>query len=98
MTTMNDSAQIQLIVSILKQGSRFIAYSPAFDLSTSGGSEKQVKKRFEEAASLFVEELATAGTMSDVLKELGWRQVRKQWEPPKVVSQESIKFRMPIVA
>jgi hypothetical protein len=95
---MKDSAQIQLTVSIIKQGNRFIAYSPAFDLSTSGRSEKQVKRRFEEAASLFVEELAKAGTMNDVLKELGWYQVRKQWEPPKIISQESIGFRMPVVA
>lgn len=95
---MKNLAQIKLTVSVLKQGSRFVMYSPALDLSTSGRSGKEVKKRFEEAAMLFIEELARAGTMSDVLKELGWHHVRKQWEPPKVISQESIGFRMPVTA
>ena len=89
---------INLTLSILKQGKRFIAYSPALDLSTSGKSKQEVKKRFSEAARIFLEELDRAGTINDVLKELGWQQVRKQWTPPQIVSQEALGFRMPVMA
>ena len=88
---------INLTLSILKQGKRFIAYSPALDLSTSGKSQQEVKKRFMEAALLFLEELDRTGTMHNVLKELGWQQVRRQWTPPQVISQP-LGFRMPVMA
>jgi hypothetical protein len=90
-------AQINLMVSILKQGNRYIVYSPALDLSTSGKSQDQARKRFAEAALLLIEELGRAGTVHDVLTELGWRQERKQWEPP-AVSQEGLSLRVPIAA
>lgn len=95
---MKKFARIQLMVSILKHGTRYIAYSPALDLSTSGRSENEAKKRFAEAAFLLMEELDEAGTVHDVLTELGWRQERKQWMPPQIISQGAVDFRMPIAA
>jgi predicted RNase H-like HicB family nuclease len=78
-----------LSVSILKEGNRFVAYSPAVELSTSGKTYKEAKKRFEEASSIFFEEIIENGTLEDVLKDLGWKKVHKQWSPPVVISQES---------
>ena len=89
---------IQLMVSILKHGVRYIAYSPALDLSTSGRSEKDARKRFAAAAFLLIEELDKAGTAQDVLKELGWKQEHKQWAPPQVISHAAVDLRMPVAA
>ena len=94
---MKKLAHIQLTVNILKQGNRYIVYSPALDLSSSGRSEVEAKRRFGEAAFLFMEELDRAGTIRDVLQELGWRQAQKQWQPPKVTSQET-GVRIPVSA
>jgi hypothetical protein len=80
----------------LKQGNRYIVYSPALDLSTSGKSEREAKKRFGEAALLLVEELDKAGTLTEVLGELGWRQERKRWTPPAVISQASVDLHVPV--
>ena len=91
-------AQINLTVSVLKQAGRYIAYSPALDLSTSGKTEKEAKRRFEEASAIFMEELDAAGTLYDVLRELGLYQVQKQWSPPKILSQEAVGVRMPVAA
>jgi len=88
--------RIQLPVSILKEGERYIAYTPALDLSTSGRSQKEVKKRFGEAVEIFFEELVEAGTLDDALATLGWRKVKRQWTPPKVVSQRSETVRIPV--
>jgi hypothetical protein len=45
-----------------------------------------------------IEELDKAGTLNDVLRELGWKQAQKQWSPPKIISQEAIGLRMPVAA
>ena len=95
---MKKFTHIQLMVSILKHGVRYIAYSPALDLSTSGRSHKEAKRRFTEAAFLLMEELDKAGTVHDVLTELGWTREQKQWAPPQVISQGMVDFRMPVAA
>ncbi len=88
-------SKIHLIISIIKQGKRYVAYSPALDLSTSGKTELEAKNRFEEAADIFLEELTEAGTLSEVLKELGWYKARTNWQPPKLVSQKSVDLLVP---
>ena len=43
---------------VWREGKQFIAYTPAFDLSTSGATLSQAKKRFREVLELFVEEMS----------------------------------------
>ncbi len=96
MATNNFSFSLPVVIT--KQGKRFVAYTPALDISTSGKSEKEVKMRFEEMASIFFEEIVEAGTIKDVLSELGWKKEQKKWAPPQVVSAKSVNFRIPAFA
>ncbi len=77
---------ISLSVVVFKEGSSYVAYSPALDLSTSAKTDKQARQRFAEATQLFFEELAELGTTVEVLENLGWKKVRSIWKPPMVVS------------
>jgi hypothetical protein len=86
-----------LPVHITKQGKRFVAYTPALDISTSGKSEKEVKVRFTEIVALFLEEIMEAGTINDVLSELGWKKEQKKWTPPRVISSQHIGFNIPVL-
>ncbi|MDE2079403.1 MAG: hypothetical protein KGI73_03390 [Patescibacteria group bacterium] len=95
---MLDALSFRLPVVITKQGRRFVAYTPALDISTSGTTKKNVQKRFAELAQLFFEEIAAAGTMNEVLSELGWTKARKRWTPPQVVSAESVSVHSPVLA
>lgn len=90
--------KVSLPVSILKEGKYYIAYSPALDLSTSGKTFKEVKKRFEEVVEIFFEELSAKGTLDKVLGELGWHKVQKEWSPPVVVANETESFKIPLSA
>ena len=45
---------LQLPVSIFREGKHFIAHTPVLDLSTSGKNYEEVKKRFNEVASIFL--------------------------------------------
>ena len=52
---------LQLPVSVFKEGKHFIAYTPVLDLSTSGKNYEEVKKRFKESVNIFFEELVKKG-------------------------------------
>lgn len=86
---------VQLPVSFLREGKRFIAYTPALDLSTSGKTFEEAKKHFEEASELFFEELERMGTLDETLTNLGWRKHERHWTPPVLVAQEQSRVRMP---
>ncbi|MDO8572641.1 MAG: hypothetical protein Q7S11_02600 [bacterium] len=92
----HNKLSFNLPVLITKQNKRFVAYTPALDISTSGKSEKDVKERFVVLANLFLEEIIEAKTADDVLSELGWKKVQKVWTPPKVISSQSIGLQIPI--
>lgn len=92
---MNSKFSYNLPVVITKQNKSFVAYTPALDISTSGKSLKEAKTRFGELVNIFFEEIIEAGTISEVLTELGWKKVQKRWTPPKVVSSQSVDLRIP---
>ena len=75
---------LRLPISIFKEREHFIAYTPALDLSTSGKNYEQVKKRFNEIVAIFFEELIKKGTIDEVLENLGWQKIKKQWIPPSL--------------
>ena len=93
-----DKFLYNLPVVIMKQGKHFVAYSPAIDLSTVGKSAKEAQRMFTEAAGIFFEEIVGAGTTDEVLSDLGWKKVQKQWNPPKMVSSESVGITIPAFA
>ena len=90
---------VQLPVQIVKQGKYFVVYSPALDITTSGKTLSEVRKRFNEIVGIFFNELIEAGTLHDVLTELGWsqRSVNTAWQPPKTQSN-SFDVKIPVMA
>ena len=80
----------KLPVSFIKEGNKFIAYTPALDLSTSGDSFKQARGRFEEAVDIFFEEVIKKGTLEEVLTDYGWRKIKKNWSPPVAIGQVNL--------
>ena len=64
--------EVNLPVSIFREGEAFVAYSPALDLSTSGETFELVQKRFHVIVGIFFEELERMGTTDKVLESLGW--------------------------
>lgn len=89
------SIKVNLPLSILREGKRFVAYSPALDLSTSGRSYGEARQRFAEAVDIFFDEVLRRGTLGEVLRELGWHRAQSRWVPPVVVSQETQSVRLP---
>lgn len=88
--------KISLPVTIFREGKHFVAYTPVLDLSTSGKSFEEVKRRFEEAVFIFFEEIIKRETLEEVLSELGWQKVKKRWSPPVPIAQELEEFTVPL--
>ena len=93
--------EANLPVVFFKEDKKFVAYSPALDLSTCGDSFEHAQKRFDEAARLFLEELIKMGTLDEVLQECGWQKVSRPvptWVPPAFVgkTQEHINVAYPV--
>jgi RNase P/RNase MRP subunit p30 len=88
----NLNIKFNLPVSVIKEGARYVAYTPALDLSTCGKTIKIAKKRFNEAVGIFFEELIKSETLEQVLLGLGWQKKRAEWTPPAVVSSETQSF------
>jgi len=81
---MEHKINTQIPVILFEEGSKIVAYSPAIDLSTCGDTEEQARKRFSEAAQIFISEIIKMGTLEEVLTECGWSKVlsNKSWKPP----------------
>lgn len=88
----------KLPVTITKQGKQLVAYSPALDISTCGKSLKDVQAKFVELVYIFLEEIIDAGTVNEVLTDLGWKKIQHKWNPPEVISSKSIGVRLPAFA
>ena len=92
------NVEVNLPVIFLREGDQFVAHSPALDVATSADTFEKAKKRFGESVEIFFEELMAKGTLDEVLQELGWKKVRRQWQPPMVVAHESESVRVPVAA
>jgi len=82
--------EAKLPVTFIKEGKKFIAYTPVLDLSTSGDSFEQTRHRFEEVVDIFFKEVIKKGTLEDVLTDYGWTKSDRRWSPPVSVGQENI--------
>ena len=87
---------VQVPVSIFREGKHYIAYTPVLDLSTSGKDYTQAVKRFHEVTAIFFEEVTKKGTLEEVLTNLGWQKTKKQWVPPVLISQESQRIEFAV--
>ncbi len=88
--------EAKIPVLFFKEGNKVIAYSPALDLSSCGDTEQQARERFAEAVTIFLNEIAAMGTLSEVLEECGWRAVpeKHKWFPPvyKICRNEPVRI------
>ncbi len=87
---------VSVPVSVFREGKHYIAYTPVLDVSASGKDYTQVVKRFHEVVAIFFEEVMKKGALEEVLTNLGWREIKKQWMPPVLISQESQRIELAI--
>ena len=80
---------------IFESGEKYIAYTPAFDISTEGKTLREAKANFRELVTLFIDELEEEGTLEAALEELGWKKDQKKLVPP-THKQYEISIKTPV--
>lgn len=85
-------------VIYLKEGESFICYSPAFDLAAHGDSFEDAEQSFAKTLKLFVEQVSKKDRWEEVLREYGWEKNRHEWNPPRIIGQESKAVEIPVPA
>jgi hypothetical protein len=90
---------VKLTVNFYREGDKFIAYSPALDISTYGDSFEEAKSKFEELVDIFIDETLKMGTLEEVLKGLGWKKVARpkpHWAPPVYLTTTQEEVQIPV--
>lgn len=86
-------------VMYMREADGFVAYTPALDLSTCGGTFEEAQKMFAEAVTIFFKELVEMGTLEEVLTECGWQKVSRpteHWVAPVLVGQAEEEVKIPV--
>ena len=89
--------QANIPVLLFREGDTWIMYTPALDVSSSGSTQAEVKKNFNEAVEVFLETIYKDGTRDEVLFNLGWRKIeeRKLIAPSLTESPPSVRKGIP---
>jgi predicted RNase H-like HicB family nuclease len=69
----NNTVDVSLDVLLIKEGDYIVSFCPALNLSSFGDTEEDAKKGFDEAMTIFLDELHKRGTLEKVLLNLGWQ-------------------------
>jgi hypothetical protein len=83
----------------MKEKGRYIAYTPALELSSTGTTPARAQENFSEALDLFFDELLAHGSLDQALRDLGWQKIDRHWQPPvEVTKVTSVDFNVPAAA
>ena len=83
--------QIKIDVSLIKQGKKYVVYSPGLDISTYGNNLAEAKKRFSELLDVFFAEHDEKHVLETVLIDLGWVKKKQLWEKDKKFLEGGLK-------
>jgi len=72
------SVNLKLPFEISKKEKWFVASCPVLDVFSQGYTEEEAKSNLSEALSLFFSSCIDRGTLSDVLKECGFKPITTQ--------------------
>jgi predicted RNase H-like HicB family nuclease len=76
--------QVELPVGVKKQGKWFISWCPVLDVYSQGATRERAVENIIDAIQLFVLSCYERGTLDDVLKRQGFKQVGSRRAPPRI--------------
>lgn len=71
---------------IFKEGDMYVAYAPAFDVSSCGATGEEARRNISDAVRGFLAVSAEMGTLEEILQEAGYRREGNGWRPPEFVA------------
>jgi predicted RNase H-like HicB family nuclease len=91
--------ELELPVAFLREGRFVVAYTPSLDISTSGKTVAEAKRRFGELVRMFIDDLIENNNLDPVLLGLGWKKgtsttnTRGTWIPPqRIITLQELRI------
>jgi predicted RNase H-like HicB family nuclease len=75
---------------IFKEGDTYVAYAPAFDVSSCGATDEEARRNIRDAVRGFLAASAGLGTLDEILREAGYQRVGDHWRAPEFVSVDRL--------
>ena len=79
---------IDYVVQIWRDGTRFIAQAMPVDVASWGATPQAARLAVDEAVRLFLQTADTQGTLTGVLEDAGYPFDGKRWQSPDWVGIE----------
>ncbi len=76
--------EVKLKLDVIKEGDYYIIYSPAFQISGYGKTQKNALKDFDETFKLYIGDLVEEGKLLEALLDLGWTLRKTNFKPRHV--------------
>lgn len=71
------SFELNVQITVKRKNGVFVSYCPAFDLYSQGDTKEEAEKNIFEAAKLFINTSFERGNLDAVLKECGFKPVKR---------------------
>lgn len=82
--------EIAFTVHTFKEGSTYVAYVPALDISSCGATGDEARKNIKDAVQGFIETSADRGNLAEILEESGYVREGESWRAPEFVSLDRL--------
>lgn len=93
--TSEGKVYVDVEVFLAKDGDAFIAYCPALNLSTYGENDEDVRKAFQDALGIFIDNAIEQKSLERTLLMYGWTLRQRHFQPPRLSVSELKQALMP---
>jgi predicted RNase H-like HicB family nuclease len=91
MTGTKPALSIEYTVEVWREGSSFVARAMPLEVMSCGTTARTARDNLREAVNLFVLTAAEHGTLPEILRECGYRKLRRVWHAPRLLLREQVR-------
>ena len=85
---MSAKAKIEYTVQVRQEGKQFVAHAMPLDVMSCGPTPERASQALREAVELYLATATEAGTLAEVLEEVGYESKGQRWISPTWVALE----------
>jgi len=93
---MSAKAKIEYTVQVWQEGKQFVAHAMPLDVMSCGPTPERASQALREAVELYLVTATEAGTLAEILEEVGYEPKGQHWISPTWVALE--KQSVPLAA
>ena len=85
---MSPKAKIEYTVQVWQAGKQFVAHAMPLDVMSCGPTPERASQALREAVELYLVTATEAGTLAEILEEVGYEPKGQRWISPTWIALE----------